>query len=161
LDETWEDAVSGVEEMVIAAKAGIENLAAADAAAELEYADALLVDVREPGETARGVIPGAVLVPRGMLEFRADSATAYHLGGFDPGRGVILYCATGSRSALAARSLQELGYRDVAHLRGGLTAWLDEGRPITRPPAGADRSRPAPRYRLLTTSTAPDKEKPS
>jgi rhodanese-related sulfurtransferase len=128
--------VSGVEEMVIAAKAGIENLAAAHAAAELEHADALLVDVREPGETARGVIPGAVLVPRGMLEFRADSATADHLDGFNPGRRVILYCATGSwreRSALAARSLQELGYRDVAHLRGGLTAWLDEGRPIDHP----------------------------
>jgi rhodanese-related sulfurtransferase len=135
--------VSGVEEMVIAAKAGIENLAAADAAAELEHADVLLVDVREPGETARGIIPGAVLVPRGMLEFRADIATAYHLDGFDPGRRVILYCATGSRSALAARSLQELGYRDVAHLRGGLTAWLDEGRSISGPPADADRSRSA------------------
>ena len=126
--------MSGVDEMVIAAKAGIENLAAADAAAELEHADALLVDVREPDETARGVIPDAVLVPRGMLEFHADSAAACHLDGFDPGRRVILYCATGSRSALAARSLQELGYRDVAHLRGGLTAWLDEGRPITGPP---------------------------
>ncbi|WP_218601432.1 rhodanese-like domain-containing protein [Pseudonocardia abyssalis] len=130
--------MSGVEEMVIAAKAGIENLAAADAAAELEHADALLVDVREPCETVRGVIPGAVLVPRGMLEFRADSATAHHLDGFDPGRRVILYCATGSRSALAACSLQELGYRDVAHLRGGFTAWLHDGRPVAAARPHAD-----------------------
>jgi rhodanese-related sulfurtransferase len=127
--------MTGVKEMVTAAKAGIENLAPADVAAELERADALLVDVREPGETAHGVIPGAVLVPRGMLEFHADGASPYHLDGFDPGRRVILYCAAGSRSALAARSLQELGYRDVAHLHGGFTAWLDEGRPVVAPAA--------------------------
>jgi rhodanese-related sulfurtransferase len=125
--------MTGVTEMVTAAKAGIENLAPADVAAELERADVLLVDVREPGETAHGVIPGAVLVPRGMLEFHADGASPYHLDGFDPGRRVILYCAAGSRSALAARSLQELGYREVAHLHGGLTAWLDEGRPVAAP----------------------------
>lgn len=123
----------GVKEMVTAAKAGIENLAPADVAAELERADALLVDVREPGETAHGVIPGAVLVPRGMLEFHADRASPAHLDGFDPGRRVILYCAAGSRSALAARSLQELGYREVAHLEGGFTAWLDETRPVAAP----------------------------
>jgi rhodanese-related sulfurtransferase len=125
--------MTGVKEMVTAAKAGIENLAPADMAAELERTDVLLVDVREPGETANGVILGAVLVPRGMLEFHADSATPYHLDGFYPGRRVILYCAAGSRSALAARSLQELGYRDVAHLLGGFTAWLDEGRPVVAP----------------------------
>lgn len=142
--------MSGVEQMVIAAKAGIENIAAADAAVELEYTDALLVDVREPGETARGVIAGAVLVPRGMLEFHADTATAHHLDGFDPCRRVILYCATGSRSALAARSLQQLGYRDVAHLRGGLTAWLDEGRPVTRRPSRRRDTGYSPPARHLT-----------
>ncbi|HEV7468168.1 MAG TPA: rhodanese-like domain-containing protein [Pseudonocardia sp.] len=134
--------MTGVKEMVIAAGAGIENLAPADVAVELDRPGVLLVDVREPGETARGVIPGAVLVPRGMLEFRADSATSSHLDGFDLGRRVIVYCAAGSRSALAARSLQELGYGDVAHLRGGFTAWLDEGRPVAAPPADDHRSRP-------------------
>lgn len=125
--------MTGVKEMVTAAKAGIENLAPADVAVELDNADVLLVDVREPGETAHGVIPGAVLVPRGMLEFHAGGTTPTHLDGFDQGRRVILYSGAGSRSALAARCLQELGYCDVAHLHGGLTAWLDEGRPVAAP----------------------------
>lgn len=125
--------MTGVKELVTAASAGIENLAPADVAAELEYTHVLLVDVREPAETAYGTIPGAVLVPRGLLEFYADSSTHRHLDGFVPCRRVILYCNAGSRSALAARSLQELGYREVAHLRGGFNAWIGEGRPTTAP----------------------------
>ncbi len=125
--------MTGVTELVTAAKAGIENLAPADVAAELEDPFVLLVDVREPGETAYGSIPGAVLAPRGMLEFHADHGTPHHVEGFEPGRRVIVYCSAGSRSALAVRSLQELGYRDVAHLDGGLDAWIDEGRPMTGP----------------------------
>jgi rhodanese-related sulfurtransferase len=102
-------------------------------AAELEDPFVLLVDVREPGETEYGSIPGAVRVPRGMLEFHADHGSPYHVEGFEPGRRVILYCSAGSRSALAVRSLQEIGYRDVAHLDGGLNAWIAEGRPMTAP----------------------------
>ena len=130
--------MAGVKDMVTAARAVIENLAPADVAAELERVEALLVDVREPAETARGVMPGAVLVPRGMLEFRADGASPCHLDGFEPVRRVILYCDDGSRSALAACSLQELGYRDVAHLRGGFTAWLHDGRPVAAARLHAD-----------------------
>ena len=119
----------GVKEMVAAAKAGIENLSPAEVAQEIGERNVLLVDVREPGETAGGVIPGAVLAPRGMLEFHADAATPYHLEAFDPERRVIVYCAAGSRSALCAAALQELGYRDVAHLEGGYAAWTEQGRP--------------------------------
>jgi rhodanese-related sulfurtransferase len=125
--------VTSAKDLVAAAKAEIENLSAADVATEIERPDVLLVDVREPGETANGVIPGAVLAPRGMLEFHADAATPYHLDGFEPARRVVLYCSAGSRSALAARTLQQLGYRDVAHLDGGFTAWKDEGRPVVPP----------------------------
>ena len=119
--------------MVAAARATIENLGPGDLAGELERPDVLLVDVREPGETENGVIPGAVLVPRGMLEFRADHGSPYHLEGFELRRRVIVYCAAGPRSALAVRSLQDLGYRDVAHLDGGFRAWVEEGRPVTAP----------------------------
>jgi rhodanese-related sulfurtransferase len=122
-----------VQLMVAAVRTRIENLTPAQVAAELDDPFVLLVDVREPGETAYGVIPGAALVPRGMLEFHADHGTPYHVEGFVPGRRVILYCSAGSRSALAVRSLQELGYRDVAHLDGGLNAWIGEGRPMTGP----------------------------
>lgn len=127
--------MTSISEMVAAARAGIENLTASEVAAEMERDDVLLVDVREPGETERGVIPGAVLAPRGMLEFHADAASPYHLEGFDPDRRVILYCAAGSRSALAASTLQRLGYGRVAHLDGGFKAWLDEGRPVRAPGA--------------------------
>lgn len=76
------------------------------------------------------MIPGAVLAPRGMLEFHADPATKYHLPTLAPDKRVILYCAAGSRSALAARALQGLGYPNVAHLDGSMAAWLQEGRPV-------------------------------
>ena len=119
-------------ELVAAAKAGIENLSPADVAAEVERG-AVLVDVREPTETINGVIAGAVLAPRGMLEFHADASTPYHLEALSPERRVILYCAAGSRSALASKTLQELGYTDVAHLEGGVQAWTADGRPLTPP----------------------------
>ena len=125
----------GVKEMVAAAKAGIENLSPDAVATELSGGGVLLIDVREPSETAKGVIPGAVLAPRGMLEFHADPATPYHLDGFDASRRVILYCAAGSRSALGAVALQHLGYGDVAHLDGGYGAWVDAGHPVVTSPA--------------------------
>ncbi len=120
-------------EMVTAAKAGIENLSPAEVKAELDQKDVLLVDVRELHETKEGVIPGAVLAPRGMLEFYADPTTPYHIAGFDRARRVILYCASGGRSALGAKTLQELGYTDVAHLAGGIKAWKEAGHPVASP----------------------------
>ena len=125
--------MDGVKDMVAAAKARIENLTPADVADELAAGDVLLVDLREPTETVDGVIPGAVLAPRGMLEFHADGSTPYHLDGFDPARRVIVYCAAGSRSALGAVALQQLGYGDVAHLDGGFKAWTEQGRPVETP----------------------------
>ena len=126
--------MTGVMEMVATARAGIENLTPAEVADEIDRGDVLLVDLREPDETANGVIPGALSAPRGMLEFHADPATPYHLDCFDPGRRVIVYCASGARSALAAKSLQDLGYGDVAHLDGGFKRWMDEDRPLAARP---------------------------
>jgi rhodanese-related sulfurtransferase len=128
-----ETMMASVKEMVAAAKAGIENLTPGEVADELAKDDVLLVDLREPAEIADGVIPGAVLAPRGMLEFHADRSTPYHLEGFEPDRRVIVYCAAGSRSALGAAALQELGYRDVAHLEGGFKAWVEQSHPVARP----------------------------
>lgn len=125
--------MTGVRDIVVAARAGIENLSPSDVAAEIAGPGVLLVDVREPAEAAYGALPGAVLVPRGLLEFAADAASPQHIAGFVPGRRVVVYCANGARSALAVRSLQELGFRDVAHLDGGLDAWIAEGRPQTGP----------------------------
>ncbi|MGH9185037.1 MAG: rhodanese-like domain-containing protein [Acidimicrobiales bacterium] len=118
-------------ELVAEAKARVENLNVDQVAAELAERDVLLVDLREPEElAATGKIPGAVHVPRGMLEFRADPTSPYHTEGFDPSRRVIVHCAAGGRSALAAAALQDMGYQNVAHLDGGFTAWKEAGRPV-------------------------------
>ncbi|MEZ4562175.1 MAG: rhodanese-like domain-containing protein [Thermomicrobiales bacterium] len=118
-------------QLVAEAKASIENLTAAQAAQEIAGGDVLVVDIREPEERrVNGVIAGAVSAPRGMLEFYADPASPYHKDGFDPARRVILHCASGGRSALAVKSLQELGYSNIAHLDTGFNGWKEQGQPI-------------------------------
>ena len=120
-------------DMVAEAKARIENLSVEQAAKELEGGEALIVDIREPDERqASGFIPGAVAAPRGMLEFWADPSSSYHRDEFDPGKRIILHCASGGRSALAAAMLKELGYTNVAHMDGGTKAWAESGRPLER-----------------------------
>lgn len=117
-------------EMVAEAKQQVENLTVDQVAAEREQGDALVVDIRDAEERANsGAIPGAVHASRGMLEFYADPTSAYHRPELDPSRRVILHCASGGRSALAAGTLRELGYTDVAHLDGGFTAWKEAGKP--------------------------------
>jgi len=97
---------------------------------EMEEGQVTLVDLREPAEREQtGSVPGAVKAPRGMLEFWADPTTPYHRQEFDPNKRVILHCASGGRSALAAATLQEMGYTDVAHMDGGITAWKEAGLP--------------------------------
>lgn len=86
--------------------------------------------MREPEEAqAIGSIAGAVNAPRGMLEFYADSSLPYHKEEFDLERRIILHCASGGRSALAAARLKEMGYTNVAHLDGGMKAWQEAGQP--------------------------------
>lgn len=89
--------------------------------------DAALIDVREKNEWEEGHIPGAVHVPRGYLELRIENAVP------DRNRPVLLYCAGGTRSVLAARTLQDMGYADVSSMAGGYTAWKDAGLPFIIP----------------------------
>ncbi len=118
-------------EMVTEAKSRVRNLTVDEAAREIEGGNALLVDVREPNEReANGSIKGAVAAPRGMLEFWADPTSTYHRDEFDPERRIILHCAAGGRSALAAAMMQDLGYTNVAHMDGGFNAWKASGKPI-------------------------------
>lgn len=120
-----------VAQMISEARRQIENLTPAEVAAEVANAQTLLLDIREAGEVLqRGMIPGAVAAPRGLLEFYADRSSRYYREEFLPGRRMILYCASGERSALAAAVLQEIGYTNVAHLDGGLEAWQAADRPV-------------------------------
>jgi rhodanese-related sulfurtransferase len=117
-------------QMVAEAKGRIENLMPEQVANEIEGGDVTLIDVREDEDRIQnGAIPKSVRAPRGMLEFWADPTSAFYRKEFDPARRTILYCGGGGQSALAADTLQEMGY-NVAHLDGGITAWKEEGRPV-------------------------------
>jgi len=119
----------GAMDLVKEAKAELENLSPEEVASELESGDAVVVDLREPQELeATGIIPGAIHAPRGMLEFYADPSMPYHREELQPDKRVILHCASGGRSALAAKTLKEMGYTNVAHLEGGIKAWQEDGR---------------------------------
>jgi rhodanese-related sulfurtransferase len=96
--------------------------------------DLLVIDVREPDERGRGFVPGSIGLPRGLLE-RDLAKTAF--GGTvrdeDLARPMVLYCAGGARSALAAASLRAMGFTNVQSLAGGFGAWGKTGRPIEHP----------------------------
>ncbi len=115
-------------QMVASAKAHIDNLSPDEVAAELKTGSVTLVDIREAEERLeRGHLRGAIHAPRGMLEFYADPTSPYHRQEFDPDSRIILTCASGGRSALATETLQRMGYANVAHLDGGLNAWIAQG----------------------------------
>ena len=118
--------------LVADAKTRIQNLTPEGVRSELGQNGTTLIDIREANEISEsGAIPGAVHAPRGMLEFYADPTSPYYRAEFDPEGRIILACASGGRSALAVVTLQQMGYRNVAHLDGGLKAWKEQGFPVT------------------------------
>jgi rhodanese-related sulfurtransferase len=120
-----------VEQMVAEAKERVQNLSVEEVTDEIDGGDVLLVDLREDDERLlEGAIPDSMHVPRGMVELSADPASPLHREEFDPERRVIVYCSTGSRSALAADTLREMGYENVAHLKGGMMAWKQADRDV-------------------------------
>ncbi len=118
---------ASVKTMMEAAHAAVPRISPAEAKRMAKEAGALVVDVRDAPELAQnGKVPGALHVSRGMLEFRADPESPYHDKAFDTGRPVILYCASGGRSALAGKVLKDMGYSEVYNL-GGFKDWLESG----------------------------------
>jgi rhodanese-related sulfurtransferase len=114
----------GFKAMLAEANAVIETVSVPDLAYHLEDGDALLVDVRDQAERERdGAIPDSAHVSRGLLEFKADPESPMYDQALRPDRRIILYCGTGGRSALAAKTLHDMGYTDVASLAGGYSAW--------------------------------------
>lgn len=110
-------------DLVATAKARIQEVSVAQAEQAILDADVLL-DVREADEFAAGHLPGAVLVPRGLLEFKLSADPELCARDLN----ILLYCKTGGRAALAACALQAMGYRQVQSLAGGLDAWLAAGK---------------------------------
>ncbi len=109
------------------AKAQITEVSPAEVEPRLRDDDVLVLDVREHEEYAQGAIPGARLIPRGLLESSIFTQAS------DPDTEIVVYCAGGARSALAAQSLEELGYRNVVSMVGGFGLWKAEGRPWAEP----------------------------
>jgi rhodanese-related sulfurtransferase len=120
---------TSVKELLASANAAVKRLPPAEARAMLDRGDVLLVDVRDPSEVAAsGKIKGAVNVSRGMLEFRADPESPYHDKAFDKGKTVLVYCASGGRSALSGKTLQDFGYTAVFNA-GGFKELAEAGLP--------------------------------
>ena len=118
---------TSLKQLLDAANAAIPRISPAQAQAMVASGAAMIVDVRDAPEVEKsGKVAGAVHVSRGMLEFRADPASPYHDPDFAPDRTVIVYCASGGRSALAGKALQDLGYRDVRNL-GAFKDWAEGG----------------------------------
>ena len=94
--------------------------------------DVQFIDIRDVRELEReGVIPGAFHAPRGMLEFWVDPESPYFKPVFAPGKRFVLFCAAGWRSALATKTLQDMGLPAVGHVDGGFTAWKAAGAPVS------------------------------
>ena len=119
-----------VNSMVEAAKREIEEIAAADAVKLAGRDDVVLVDLRDPRERERdGKVPGTFNVTRGMLEFWIDPASPYYKERFGEDKKFVFFCAGGLRSALAAKTAQDMGLKPVAHILGGFKAWKEAGGP--------------------------------
>lgn len=119
-------------DLVARANAEVETLGVAEAKALLGREDVQFVDVRERHEWELGHIPGAVHVPRGLLEFLADPSNPNHVAELHAGRKLVLYCAGGNRSALAAKTLKDMGFENVAHMAGGFGGWQEAGYVVKR-----------------------------
>jgi rhodanese-related sulfurtransferase len=115
--------VKSVADMITEARAQIELVTPEAVSKELAAGDPILVDIREPVEWERH-IAGALQVPRGLLEFVADPASPRYNAELQPGRRVIVYCASGARAALATLTLRSMGYDNVANMDGGIKAWI-------------------------------------
>lgn len=117
-------------DLVAEAKRKIREVSVAEAQASL--GQVLVLDVREPAEYAAGGLPGAVNVPRGVLEFKIDGHPAFQ---DKQDADILVYCLSGGRSALAVETLQKLGWSGTVSLAGGFDAWRDAGGPVVVPAA--------------------------
>ena len=124
-------AITPVKTLVAQAKEHIQTLLQEDAEAQVAAGTAQFIDIRDVRELKReGRIPGALHAPRGMLEFWLDPASPYHKPEFITDKKLILFCAGAWRSALAVKTLQDMGFENIAEMEGGFGAWKKRGAQI-------------------------------
>jgi len=118
--------------MLSEAEAAVPRISPDEAKGLVGKDDVVFLDVREPAEVvASGKVPGALTIPRGLVEFRADPESPLHDAQFDRAKTVIAYCASGGRSALVGKTLKDMGYTNVRNL-GGFKGWVDAGGEIEK-----------------------------
>lgn len=124
--------VLSVQQMLAEAEAAVPRISPDEAKGLVGRPDVVFLDVREPNEVAvSGKVPGALTIPRGLVEFRADPASPLHDANFDRAKTVVAYCASGGRSALVLKTLKDMGYDNVRNL-GGFKGWVDAGGSIEK-----------------------------
>lgn len=120
----------GIKALIAEANEQIETLPISEALPLATDESTVIVDLRDIRELYReGRIPGSTHAPRGMLEFWVDPDSPYHKEVFASGKRLVLHCASGWRSALAAKTLQEMGMENVCHIEGGYKAWKEADGP--------------------------------
>ncbi|MCK0151672.1 rhodanese-like domain-containing protein [Marivita sp. S6314] len=120
--------MKSVKDMVAAANRVVEHAPAAEMLDLVGQDGVTFVDLRDPRELDReGMIPGAFHCPRGMLEFWIDPDSPYAKPQFQTGNRIVFYCASGWRSALSAKTAQEMGLKNVSHMTDGFTGWVASG----------------------------------
>ena len=119
-----------VKDMLAAANAAVPKIRPEEAKALVGRPDVLFVDVRDGTEVLKsGKVRGAVHAQRGLIEFKADPDVPSHDPAFDRSKTIITYCASGGRSALAGKTLKDMGYEKVMNL-GGFGGWVAAGGPV-------------------------------
>jgi rhodanese-related sulfurtransferase len=123
----------GFKQLMAEANAVIETIAVPEALRLVGDPGVAFVDIRDRLEVERsGMIEGAVHAPRGHLEFHADPESPIHVPALSSGKRIVLYCASGGRSTLAAKTLMDMGLANVCHVAGGFNAWQQAGGSVQR-----------------------------
>ena len=121
----------GFKDLLAEANATVDVIAVHDARDLYGRDDVVFVDVREGEERARGTIANSIHAPRGFLEFIADPDGPMHNPAFASGKKLVMFCGTGGRSALASKTLAEMGIGGVVNMAGGFQAWVQAGGEVT------------------------------
>jgi rhodanese-related sulfurtransferase len=119
----------GFKQLLAEANAKVESVSVQDAVPLLGDPSVVFLDVREAAERQNGFIPGSIPAPRGFLEFIADPEGPMHDPALAGDKTLVVYCGSGGRSALASRTLDEMGFEKVRNLVGGFAAWTAAGAP--------------------------------
>jgi len=116
-----------VKDLIKFAKKDLNEMSVHEVKGMLDDKQTNIIDLRDTSELIEnGIIPNSFHASRGHLEFFADPECEYYKNFFDKEKNLILYCHSGSRSALAAKTLKEMGYSKISHMKGGFKAWMKE-----------------------------------